>query len=175
MATEAEHETTMGDDIEIVRGKRGHGDGIEVVRDNASADGTEIVRDSGDGDQGIEIVRDSGDGDQGIAIVREGVGDDVGVEIVQESDGDGGATTVVDSAAVTDTNTELDTDAEHEVAIGRVEVVVVDDAFITADHADAQQVFAAAARLRPVFAALSVVLMICVALAAYGVSVLLAA
>ena len=82
---------------------------------------------------------------------------------------------MVDSAAVTDTNTELDTDAEHEVAIGRVEVVVVDDAFITADHADAQQVFAAAARLRPVFAALSVVLMICVALAAYGVSVLLAA
>ena len=175
MATEAEHETTMRDDIEIVRGKRGHGDGIEVVRDNASADGIEIVRDSGDGDQGIEIVRDSGDGDQGIAIVREGVGDDVGVEIVQESDGDGGATTVVDSAAVTDTNTELDTDAEHEVAIGRVEVVVVDDAFITADHADAQQVFAAAARLRPVFAAVSVVLMICVALAAYGVSVLLAA
>ena len=175
MATEAEHETTMRDDIEIVRGKRGHGDGIEVVRDNASADGIEIVRDSGDGDQGIAIVRDSGDGDQGIAIVREGVGDDVGVEIVQESDGDGGATTVVDSAAVTDTNTELDTDAEHEVAIGRVEVVVVDDAFITADHADAQQVFAAAARLRPVFAALSVVLMICVALAAYGVSVLLAA
>ena len=174
MATEAEHETTMRDDIEIVRGKRGHGDGIEVVRDNASADGIEIVRDNASAD-GIAIVRDSGDGDQGIAIVREGVGDDVGVEIVQESDGDGGATTVVDSAAVTDTNTELDTVAEHEVAIARVEVVVVDDAFITADHADAQQVFAAAARLRPVFAALSVVLMICVALAAYGVSVLLAA
>lgn len=56
----------------------------------------------------------------------------------------------------------------------RVEVLVVPDAHVKATHPDAPQVFASAARLRPVFAALSAVLVVCVLLAVFGMTVLVA-
>ena len=109
--------------------------------------------------------------DDGIEIVLDKPGADDGMEIVVRERGAGGdRTVVVDETDVVETRADIDAGAPAPV-----EVVVVDDAYITAEHADAQQVFAAAARLRPVFTALSVAMMICVALAVYGVSVLLPA
>lgn len=127
-------------------------DGIEVVIDGSRDDGIEVVTDAS-GDDGTEIVLDRGGG--------------IDVEIGREGRGDGNASATVDSIAVVE--------AETGVHTPTVEVVVVDDAYITAAHADAQQVFAAAARLRPVFAVLSIVMMIGVILAVYGVSVLVTA
>ena len=101
---------------------------------------------------GVEIVLDATDGDVEIVLDRR-----------TETSG-----VVVDYIAVVD-------EAVQAALRPTVEVTVVDDAYITADHADARQVFASAARLRPLFAAFSLVLMVAVAFAVYGVSVLLAA
>ena len=122
-------------------------------------------------DDGIEIVLDNPDDGDAIQIVLDKPGDDNGgIEIVVargESDDDERGTVAVDPIAAIGADTSIDRP--------QVEVVVVEDAYITADHADAAQVFAAAARLRPLFAALSIVMVVCVALAVYGVSALLVA
>lgn len=102
---------------------------------------------------------------EAVEILLDGPGGDI--EIVLDR-GERPSGVVVDYVAVVD-------EAVQAALKPTVEVTVVDDAYITAEHADAQQVFASAARLRPLFACLSLVLMAVVAFAVYGVSVLVTA
>lgn len=118
---------------------------------------TEIEH-QGDVDGDVEIVLDDGGG-ASLAVVSGPEGDQIGRDDPGDDEPTSGGGTVVDAPA------------RGSV----VEVVVVPDAYASADHANAPQVFASAVRLRPIFTVMSVVLMVLIALAVYGVSVLAAA